>query len=314
MIRSIHLGVDVGGTASRWVACDADGAILARGKVQGATGHVFNPVERERLLEALHAIAADLSGHSITASGIVMGMTGYGAAVAREVTELCTSALGVPADGIVLIDDMTLAYAANFQPGEGYLISAGTGSIGLHIGNDESYVRVGGRGILIDDAGSGSWIALKALDTLYRIFDRTGSFAAMQTLADEVFAVIGRDDWAGVRQFVYGGDRGAIGALSVALGRAAGKGDATALSILRSAGEELALLAQALTARVGHRPIGFIGGVFDLHPTLRERVEAVLIGEDLRFLQSDAALAAAQLSRDTQSSWRRIFAAGPLLG
>ena len=38
-----------------------------------------------------------------------------------------------PAD-LTVIDDIMLAYAAVFAPGEGHLVSAGTGSIGLHLG------------------------------------------------------------------------------------------------------------------------------------------------------------------------------------
>src|SRR5690606_321284 len=118
-------------------------------------------------------------------------------------------------------------YVANFAPGEGHLVAAGTGSVGLHIAQDGSFVRVGGRGILIDDAGSGSWIALKALDQIYRILDHTGSFARAEALAEQMFAEIGGNRWHDVRQFIYAGDRGRIGSLAVAVARAAEAGDET---------------------------------------------------------------------------------------
>ena len=109
---------------------------------------------------------------------------------------------------VLVMDDIAMAYFAHFRPGEGHLVSAGTGSIGIHIAGDGEVIRVGGRGILIDDAGSGSWIALQGLDHIYRALDHTGSFAQVEALAREMFALVGGNSWSDVRQFVYAGDRG----------------------------------------------------------------------------------------------------------
>ncbi len=294
MSRSIHLGIDVGGTASRWVACDARGAVLARGKAPGATGHVFNPAERDKLDAVLVAIAADLAAAGLSAEDVAAGLTGFGAVVAAEVKAMVGAALGVAPQAIVVVDDMTLAYASIFTPGEGHLVSAGTGSIGLYVDASGEVVRVGGRGILIDGAGSGSWIALRALDAIYRCYDRSGSFEGVAALSQALFDAIGSNDWHGVRQFVYGGDRGRIGGLAVAVGRAAERGDATARGILEDAGRELAMMAEALLARAGPRPIGFIGGVLAL-PVLGDAIRTGLPGHDVRFVEADAALAGARL-------------------
>ncbi|MDB5472774.1 MAG: N-acetylglucosamine kinase, partial [Devosia sp.] len=269
MSRPIHLGIDVGGTASRWVACADSGEIVARGKAGGATGHVFNPAEHERLRLALTALAQDLAAAGCTPCSVTAGITGYGTAVAQQTTALVSTVLNAGRDSIVLLDDMALAYMAVFAPGEGHLVSAGTGSIGLHIDRHNAHIRVGGRGILIDDAGSGSWIALRALDRIYRGLDQSGSFDASPALARHLFAAIGGQDWSSVRQFVYGGDRGMIGSLAVAVAQAADEGDQVAQAILREAAGELARLAQALIARAGVRPVGFIGRVLDLHPIVR---------------------------------------------
>lgn len=309
MIRQIHLGIDVGGTASRWVACDDAGEVVARGKAAGATGHLFNPAEKERLHRALSSIAADLVAQNLAAHFATVGLTGYGIAVAGQMAAFLVEIFGVSGGNLVIVDDMTLAYATIFEPGEGHLISAGTGSIGIHIGKDGDFVRVGGRGILIDDAGSGSWIALRALDKIYRCLDQTGSFSGVAALAQELFAVIGSDDWHGVRQFVYGGDRGIIGSLAVAVGEAAEQGDECSLSILHEAGSELASMGKALTQRAGKRPIGFIGGVLKLHPTISTEIQRALVGHDVRLVQSDTALAAARLTISGAGPWRHILAA-----
>lgn len=308
MSRSAHLGLDVGGTASRWVACDETGQVLARGKVAGATGHIFNPAEKERLSAALATVAGSVEEAGLAPASLTAGITGYGSAVAGEMRDLAGRVLGVPGDAIVIMDDIILAYVANFVPGEGHLVSAGTGSVGLHIGENGDIVRVGGRGILIDDAGSGSWIALQALDRMYRALDHDGSFDSVATLARHMFDQIGGSTWHDVRQLVYAGDRGRIGGLSVAVARAAEAGDAAALSILRQAGVELAGLATAMLTRVGKRPVRFVGGVLQLHPVIFAEIMRRLDGHDLRSADADAALAAAKVQAGGHQAWNDVLA------
>lgn len=291
----VQLGLDIGGTASRWVACDPSGAVVARGEAGGASGRVFDPLERDRLSAAVQRVADTLAHQELVAERVFAGLTGFGPGAADEVRAVLARPLALAHTSVVAFDDMTLAYLEQFAPGEGHLVSAGTGSFGLHIAADGSRVRVGGRGILIDDAGSGSWIALRALDHLYRGYDRRASFTADPVLAEELLAAIGGGTWEDVRQFVYAGDRGRIGALSVAVARAATRGDAAAARILRAAGTELARLATALLGRAGNRPIALVGRVLDLHLLVREQVARVLAGQDVAVRRSDAALAAARL-------------------
>ena len=309
-MKQVHLGLDVGGTASRWVACDTEGQVVARGSVGGATAHVFNPAERQRLGTALTQLAEAVSAAGLEPTGLVGGLTGFGAAAAPDIQALAGAALGLTGDRVLVTDDIVLAYAAHFHPGEGHLVSAGTGSIGVHVAADGIVTRVGGRGILIDDAGSGSWIALHALDCIYRTLDRTGSFSDVELLAEALFALVGGAEWHDVRQYVYGGDRGRIGALAVGVARAAEAGDAAALDILRQAGSELAELATALQARVGERPVAFIGGVLTLHPAIGAEIRARLPGCDVSQPAIDTALAAARLQPGGGGEpWRTTLAA-----
>jgi glucosamine kinase len=309
-VKQVHLGLDVGGTASRWVACDIEGQVVARGSVGGATAHVFNPAERQRLGTALTQLAKAVSAEGLEPTGLVGGLTGFGAAAVPDIRALASTALGLHREQVLVTDDIVLAYAAHFQPGQGHLVSAGTGSIGVHVATDGTMTRVGGRGILIDDGGSGSWIALRALDCIYRTLDRTGSFSGMEALAEALFALVGGTEWHDVRQYVYGGDRGRIGALAVGVARAAEAGDATALDILRQAGAELAELARALRARVGERPVAFIGRVLTLHPAIGDEVRAQLPGLDVSQPAIDSALAAARLQPGGAGEpWRATLAA-----
>src|SRR5690606_37644191 len=231
----------------------------------------------------LEGLRAELAVAELTPVSFTAGLTGYGTPAAAELRQLTADTLHLDPAAILFIDDISLAYLANFAPGDGHLVSAGTGSIGLHWSGSEQ-IRVGGRGILIDDAGSGSWIALRALDRIYRCLDHTGSFAEVEPLARHLMATIGGTDWQDVRSFVYAGDRGRIGTLATAVARAAEEEDSAALSILEQAGAELALLAKALAARVGDRPVGFIGGVLRLHPVIVDSIGAHLPQAEVRVL------------------------------
>lgn len=295
----VRLGFDIGGTASRWVACDASGAVVARGEAGGASGRVFEPVERHRLSSAVQHVARTLAEQGLSVERVTAGLTGFGASTAADVRALLAQPLGIPPANVVAVDDMTLAYLEQFSPGEGHLVSAGTGSYGLHIGADGSRIRVGGRGMLIDDAGSGAWIALRAIDHIYRGFDRHASFDGDPVLAEELLGAIGGSTWDHVRQYVYGGDRGRIGVLSVAVARAATRGDAAAAAILRAAGTELARLAAALIGRTRSLPVVLVGRVLDLHLVVREQVGRMLAAETVHVRRSDAALAAALMQTST---------------
>jgi glucosamine kinase len=289
------LGVDIGGTASRWVLVDADSAVIARGSAAGATGHAFNPVERERLLTTLSTIAEAVRDSSPIAA--CLGITGLGESVHDAVRDMVTALFGVAPSSVQLGDDMELAFRATFAPGTGHLISAGTGSIGLHLTAQNELIRVGGRGLLIDDAGSGTWIALNALDQIYRRIDETGGPANATILADELYAEMGGEGWDKTRSFVYGSDRGRIGTLAQAVARAATQGDPVAADILARAAIELARLATALIARTGPLPIAFIGGIITLHPSIKPALEKALPHAVVSFPQIDAAAHAAQWAR-----------------
>jgi len=295
-VTSIFLGIDVGGTASRWVAIDLGGAEVARDRAGGATGHLFNPVERERFGRMLADIAHALPVE-IEVLGVHAGVTGLGEGATAEAHSALSAEFQLPPSRVTSSDDMVLAFLAAFDPGAGHLVSAGTGSIGFHITTSGEQVRVGGRGLLIDDGGSGTWIALTALDRLYRLIDQFGAPRGAEALANALFDAVGGSQWDDVRSFVYGNDRGRIGTLAQAVAAAANSGDPVATDVLADAARELARLAHALIARKNKLPVGVVGGIIDLHPKIREGLAEALPGVDLRFPRVDAALQAAQMAR-----------------
>jgi N-acetylglucosamine kinase-like BadF-type ATPase len=287
------LGIDVGGTAARWVVVDEAGAEIARGSVAGATGHLFNPAENARFVATMSAIEA------ATAPGITAvhaGITGLGPETVPDACTIMAETFGLPVAAVSAGDDVELAFRAAFAPGTGHLVTAGTGSIGLHITAAGEIIRVGGRGILVDDGGSGSWIALRAVDALYRRIDETGGPADAGRLAEALARAVGGADWGAMRAFLYGGDRGRIGTLATAVAEAAEAGDDLARTILAEAADELARLARALVARGGPLPVAVIGGVVELDPAIKIGLTRALKRLDVRFPRVDAALAGARIA------------------
>lgn len=289
----LALGLDMGGTATRWAVCDRAGRIVARGNAAGASAHLFNPEARAGFVAALQAVARAAPG---PVAALRAGLTGHDAAAETEARAALADVFGAGLP-ITVTDDVELAFHAAFRPGEGHLVLAGTGSVGFSLSARGEATRVGGRGLLIDDAGSGGWIALRALDGLLRGLDRDGDFRAAPALAAALSDLLGAPaDWPLIRAAVYGGDRGRIGTLAQAVARAAREGDSLAQEVMARAAQELARLAGALIARCGPAPVAFAGGVLDLDPRIRRDLAAALPGAALCFPKIDAAAAAAKLA------------------
>ncbi|WP_201829787.1 N-acetylglucosamine kinase [Microvirga zambiensis] len=294
----LGLGIDAGGTATRWRLADADGTCIAQGTVAPLTGHLFSAAAEERARQ----IVLDMAQAVLKAGrplGIIAGITGLTRDTPAEATmrSLFAETFEIPADKVFVAEDMWIAYLSYFALGEGILVYSGTGSIGYYLSEDKEVIRVGGRGNLIDDGGSGFWIAREALKSVLRTEEESPGKGWTTTLGTRLAAALGGTDWNIVRSFVYGGDRGKIGSLARAVGEAAKADDATALRILREAGVELARLANALIKRLGARPVALVGGSARLHPLVSDAFRKELVAP-VEFIATDldAALTAARLA------------------
>jgi glucosamine kinase len=262
----LGLGIDAGGTQTRWALAAPDGAILAEGRVEGLSALLMgSPHGRETVRATFAELATSVLPHGMPTK-VQAGLTGFGGdseLLQRWLAEL----LHVEPAGVRFCSDMEIAYRASFAPGEGYLVYAGTGSIGAFIDADGQFHRAGGRGVVLDDGGGGFWIAREALRHIWRLEDECPGAWRSSTMAQAVFDYVGGDDWACSRQFIYGQERGAVGKLALAVAATADQ-DPAASAILRNAGGELARLAQALISRFGPRPVAVSGRAAELHPSI----------------------------------------------
>ncbi len=273
----LGLGIETGGTGSRWCLSAPSGAIVARGEMEPMTGHVFTQGECDRVSGIFGRLAGELENIGRPAA-IVAGVTGLGpeSAVRGVFYEILATAFACPEAKILVVDDMWLGYRARFALGEGIIVYSGTGSIGYHLGTGGEIIRAGGRGVLIDDGGSAAWIAAEALRCLLRREDEAPGSGWDSALGRALAEALGGASWDAVRTHVYGGDRGSLGLLARAVATAGDAGDTTAAEIFTQAGEELARLALALRARVGAKPVALCGRAATLSPLITQRFQALV--------------------------------------
>ena len=274
----LALGLDAGGTRTRWALVRPDGELQAQGQAGGCSGLMMASAPGRAQMAAVWAdVVAQTAPHG-KLLGLCAGLTGFDGDAGSSLSACMAKAFAVDARRIRLFNDIELACRAAFAPGQGYLVYAGTGSVAAHVDEQEVLHRAGGRGGLIDDGGSGYWIAREALRHIWRAEDEAPGAWRTSAMAQAVFDVVGGSDWSSTRSWVYGASRGQLGelALAVAAAARATKPDAAARQILVHAGEELARLAAALLKRHGTRPLRLAGRVFDLHPCIEAALRDAL--------------------------------------
>ena len=278
-VTGLGLGLDAGGTSTRWALADAQGRVVAQGQAAACSGAMMSSASgRETLADLWVSIAQTVRPFGIL-GGICAGITGLDRDSVETMRRLAGQAMGLSVDRIEIASDIEMACLASFAPGEGYVVYAGTGSIAGFVDETGVLQRAGGRGVLIDDAGGGHWIATQALRALWRLEDEGPGSAASTPLGrcigERIAERMGAADWAATRQYLTQATRGEIGLLALAVAQAAAQ-DEVAHDILCRSGQELARLALALAQRHGWRPVALLGRVFELNPVIEHSLRAAM--------------------------------------
>jgi N-acetylglucosamine kinase-like BadF-type ATPase len=286
------LGLDAGGSQTRWALADTNGELVVQGHVAGLSGLQLQSDAglaslRATLQTLAHALNEVIQGQPLALYG---GFTGLGAEQDKAaLLALLQEALPVSASHSTLTHDMDIAYRAAFTPGAGYLVYAGTGSIAAYIDAQGQTHRAGGRGYLLGDEGGGYWIAREALAWVWRQEDRSPGSWKQSPMAQRLFDAVGGNDWQFTRAFVYGSDRGAMGRLALQVA-ASSQDDPAAHALLLRAGAALGALAQHLLNRFGPRPVTAGGRALLLSPLLEAGMRSTLPAEiDLKITPDLAA-------------------------
>ena len=292
------LGLDVGGTQTRWALATLAGELLAEGVSAGFSGaRLGSEDEGEIVRTRLNAIADAVRRvrQNRRLTGLHAGVTGIGTDAPR-LALMMVQAFDLMRTQVSVTSDAELIFHAVLAPGEGYLVYAGTGSIAAFVDDTGALHRAGGRGVILDDAGGGYWIAREALRCIWRREDEQPEAWRDSPMARALFTVVGTNSSIFSARYLMEKERGEIGMLALVVAEHADH-DALAVEILRDAGVELARLANAMTRRYGARKIVVAGRASQLHPVIASSMRhAMPTGTSIKFQQVLAHVAAAKIA------------------
>jgi glucosamine kinase len=297
-LKQMVLGIDAGGTQTRWALLSLDGEIVGTGFSAGLSGMQMHTdsgraAVQTRLAEVANQLSPFLRGGEIRA--LVAGVTGVGTGN-PELAVMLSVSFRVPRESVSVVSDIEIAYHSAFEPGEGYLIYAGTGSIAAYIDAAGALHRAGGRGVQLDDAGGGYWIAREALRRIWRREDESPNSWHDSPLARILFEKIGGQSSVYAARFLAERDRGEVGLLAINVAQCADT-DPLATEILTDAGGELARLANAMLNRYGRRKIAVGGRAAQLHPLIEGAMRRDLPSDaTLKFQSLESHFAASRLA------------------
>lgn len=256
------LGVDGGGTKTRFALIDHRGSLLAEAQL-GTTYHPEVGLDgvSEVLARGIDEVLAAASVSAADISFAFFGMPAYGedSSVAPCLRALPESILGH--DRYICDNDMVCGWAGSLGCADGINIVAGTGSIGYGRRQGRG-ARAGGWGETFSDEGSAYWIAIQGLNKYSRMSDGRLPKGPLYAMFNEALRLQSDLDLCA---HVYGGrasSRGELAQLSQVVASAAQAGDLQAMGIFSRAGEELARIAVAVRAalRFGLEEVALVSG------------------------------------------------------
>lgn len=271
------IGIDAGGTKTDVCACDISGEVLARDVSPGVNAARLGPDEAARQIAARVRHIGCESARSMYA-----GVAGAGSPAISSALEVALRALLPEISHIAAASDAFNALNAVVGLGDGVALIAGTGSSAFVRTNGHTR-QVGGRGFLVDDAGSGYWVGRACLNAAFRALDGRGPHTALVDALEKTLGMPLTD----AIPTIY--EKGApfIASLAPAAFACAQCGDPAAGSIVSECARELTLLLRACRTQA---PAGSVcvasGGMFRA-PALRALITQA-VGLDMRVIFPDA--------------------------
>ena len=266
MSDSFFLGVDGGGTKTRFILVDGDGKLAAAD--EGPTSdHLQVGIDgvRDVLAGGVAALFREAGKDGSSIAYAFFGLPAYGEDSAAQVL---LDGLPEPLLGHRRYrcgNDMICAWAGSLGGEDGINIVAGTGSIGYGERKGRS-ARAGGWGEIFGDEGSAYWIAAQGLNIFTRMSDGR---LPQGPLHASLRRHLGLDaDLDLCAKLADAPSRRAIAAMAELVARAARDGDIEAMRVFDDAARELAAiieaLRQALQFELGERVcVSYSGGVFN---------------------------------------------------
>ena len=233
---------------------------------------------------------------------LCVGSAGAGNAETRARLERQIRKCGCTAP-LLIVGDERAALAGAIDGPDGMILIAGTGSICCGRNKEGKDWRTGGRGHLIDDAGSGYAIGRDILSAVVRADDGRGGKTVLTELLREKAGLTCPED---IVRFVYSEKTAKSGIASLAkyLPDACGRGDSVALNIVGKSARDLAELPVPVAKKLGltNGKLALCGSILQKDPFIRasfqKQLGEALPGVECVEARHDAACGAARMALD----------------
>lgn len=282
-MAQFFIGIDGGGTGSRAIVADQNGAILGRG-TSGAANIVTDPEQSvQHILEAVAEafLSAQLDTSLYAQSSAILGLAGANIASARDAI-----LAHMPFARSKIVSDGLIALQGALGDQDGTVVILGTGSAFITRKGENISWR-GGWGFQLSDLGSGARLGRSLLQEVLLAYDRICPETA---LTKHIMAQFD-DEPARLVEFSKTARPSAYAAFAPDIFRYAQEGDQIALKIVQEAASDIAQSLRVLIAE-GTPRISMLGGLAPLYKTHLPDDQQALIVEPL----SDALDGALQLA------------------
>lgn len=256
------LGVDGGGSHTRVLICDQSGRIISSG-LSGPTNLRATAISvvRNNLFAAMGQALGSISPIKIDAAHL--GIAGVSDPSSQNILlKMSYEFFKNKSIKVTVSNDIVIAHEAGHTGAPGLVLIAGTGSACYGKDSFGHTAECGGWGDLIDDSGSGSWIGLRALQSVVRVADGR---LPKSMLVEKVIDYLGIDSMKRFKERIHNQglcrkDRASIAPIVIDL---AESGDTLAKKILNDAVHELCRLALVVreSLKQPKLPIFLCGGL-----------------------------------------------------
>jgi len=269
------VGVDGGGTGTRVVLCDADGAEIARGAA-GPSGLAHGRDKAWQQIQlALQSAFSAAGVANVALSEVAIGCGLAGVNNVHWANEFI--ALNPGFGRIVVETDAYTTLLGAHAGAAGVVIALGTGSVGEVLAQDGKRREVGGWGFPVGDEASGAWLGFQAVNYAQRVMD--GRLPA-DAFSAELFEHLGTDQ-AAMFNWLAAANQTRYATLAPVVIRHAA-GSQVAREMMLQAGRDVQQMALALDPQQS-LPVALSGGLAEMilpyiPQPLQQRIQAPVGG------------------------------------
>ena len=258
----IWIGIDGGGTKTKFLAVNESGKRLAS-YITGGTYYHLDGIETvcARLVEGINEVKG-----TDDILGICFGMPGFGESGASDDEAVAKIRLSLASCNLHVVNDVEAGWAGSLALSPGVNIVAGTGSIAYGRNQDRVSARSGGWMEFFSDEGSGYWLGRKTLELFAKQSDGRLPKDKLYELLKAHLNLHDDNEMNSLVRDTYAPSREKTASLQRVLFEAAKAGDRSAIKLYEEAGQELALIADAVIRKLKFNSIptlSYSGGVFE---------------------------------------------------